>query len=61
MRGPTVPTKRDKPNGDRRAELIQRLVEATGVTEAEAADLIAVLGVNWSSLVREARLLKMRR
>ena len=56
-----MPTERDKPDGDGRAGLIQRLVEATGVTEAEAADLITVLGVSWSSLVREARLLKMRR
>ena len=54
-------TERDKPDDDGRPGLIQRLVQATGVTEAEAADLITVLGVSWSSLVREARLLKMRR
>ena len=54
-------TERDKRDGHGRAGLIQRLVHATGVTEAEAAGLITVLGVGWSSLVREARLLKMRR
>ena len=56
-----MPTEHNKPDGDVRAGPIQRLVEATGVTEAEAADLITVLGVSWSSLVREARLLKTRR
>ena len=38
-----------------------RLVNETGITEAEAADLVAILGGNWSSLIREARLLKPRR
>lgn len=38
-----------------------RLAKETGITEAEATDLVAILGMNWSSLVREARLLKPRR
>jgi hypothetical protein len=35
----------------------QRLVSETGITEQEAVELIGFLGLNWSSLVREARLL----
>ena len=34
-----------------------RLVDATGITEAQARDLISVLGNNWPSLIREANLL----
>ncbi|SFP87224.1 hypothetical protein SAMN03159463_05042 [Mesorhizobium sp. NFR06] len=38
--------------------VIQRLVRETGITEQQARDLVGVLGeTNWSSLVREARLL----
>jgi len=36
---------------------VQRLIAETGITEAQAIELIAFLGLNWSSLVREARLL----
>ena len=42
--------------------VILRLVEETGITEPEAREIVALLGVvNWSSLVREARLLKPKR
>jgi hypothetical protein len=41
--------------------LAQRLAKETGITESEAADLISVLGTNWSSLVREARVIRRRR
>jgi hypothetical protein len=37
---------------------VRRLVDETGITDIEALDLISVLGLNWSSLVREARILK---
>jgi hypothetical protein len=37
---------------------MERLVTETGISHAEATDLVAVLGMNWSSLVREATLLK---
>jgi hypothetical protein len=41
--------------------VIQRLVKDTGVTEQQARELVAMLGgSNWSSLVREARLLRER-
>ena len=37
----------------------RRLVQATGITEAQASELVALLGPhNWASLYREARILK---
>lgn len=51
----------DKTNDLSRAPTIQRLVQETGITEAEASGLLTVLGSDWSSLVREARLLKQKR
>jgi hypothetical protein len=38
--------------------LTKRLVEKTGITEAQARQLVETLGPNWSSLVREANILK---
>ena len=38
-------TERDKPEDEGPARLIQRLVEETGMTAAEAADLITPLGL----------------
>ncbi|WP_164482340.1 MULTISPECIES: hypothetical protein [unclassified Mesorhizobium] len=38
--------------------ILSRLMTETGITEAQARELIALLGLNWSSLLREARLLK---
>ena len=46
---------------DGRVALVQRLVRDTGITEQQSRELIAMLGLNWSSLVREARLLKAAR
>jgi len=40
------------------ASLIRRLVQEIGITEPQAIELVAVLGMNWSSLVREARILR---
>ncbi|WP_167434333.1 hypothetical protein [Mesorhizobium helmanticense] len=38
---------------------MRRLVSETGITEAQARELIGFLGpYNWSSLMREARMLK---
>ena len=48
----------DKPDGAGRTWLIQRLVKETGITEPEATSLVLILGANWSSLVREALILK---
>jgi hypothetical protein len=37
----------------------RRLAKETGITEAQAAELVSFLGPhNWSSLLREARVLK---
>jgi hypothetical protein len=42
--------------------VVRRLVRETGITEAQAREIVALLGVvNWPSLVREARLLKPKR
>jgi hypothetical protein len=38
--------------------LAERLVVETGITESQAQELVAFLGANWSSLVREAKLLE---
>ncbi|PWJ87993.1 hypothetical protein C8D77_11382 [Mesorhizobium loti] len=38
--------------------MARRLVDETGITEAQARELISFLGFNWASLVREARMLK---
>lgn len=38
---------------------VRRLVVATGITDAQAVELIGFLGPNnWSSLLREARILR---
>lgn len=39
-------------------ELVRRLVERTGITETQALELVALLGLNWASLMREAKVLK---
>jgi hypothetical protein len=52
----------EQPNSqDRLMSLAQRLAKETGITEPEAADLVIVLGTIWSSLVREARVIRRRR
>ena len=40
------------------APVVQRLVRETGITEPQARELVIFLGANWSSLVREARLIR---
>lgn len=51
----------DKTDDLSRAGTIQRLVKETGITEAEASDLLTLIGSDWSSLVREARLVRPKR
>jgi hypothetical protein len=34
-----------------------KLVRETGVTEAQAVELVMLLGTDWNSLVREAKVL----
>lgn len=38
--------------------LIKRLIAETGVSEVQARELVLMLGAEWSSLVREARMLR---
>ncbi|WP_292318190.1 hypothetical protein [Mesorhizobium sp.] len=38
--------------------LVQKLLEETGITEAQALQLISLLGSNWSSLIREAKVIR---
>lgn len=38
--------------------LVQKLLEETGITEAQALQLISLLGSNWSSLIREAKAIR---
>ena len=49
------------PSANAESEFIQRLVSEIGLSESEAIDLVRVLGTDWSSLVREARLLRSKR
>ena len=48
----------EKQNGAAFEGLIKRLAAETGVSEAQARELVLLLGVDWSSLVREARMLR---
>ncbi|WP_176480262.1 hypothetical protein [Mesorhizobium sp. WSM3859] len=39
-------------------ELVRRLVATTGTTETQALELVALLGLNWASLMRKAKVLQ---
>jgi hypothetical protein len=41
--------------------LVQRLVKEANITEEQARELIALLGYDWASLIREARFLTRKR
>ncbi|CDX37433.1 hypothetical protein MPLA_2000002 [Mesorhizobium sp. ORS 3359] len=41
--------------------VVRRLVQEIGITETQAWELVALLGPNWNSLVREAKLLLSNR
>ncbi|WP_164891556.1 MULTISPECIES: hypothetical protein [unclassified Mesorhizobium] len=41
--------------------LAHYLAEQTGISEPDARVLIELIGTNWNSLIREARVLKPRR
>ncbi|NUS20029.1 MAG: hypothetical protein HOQ25_09595 [Mesorhizobium sp.] len=40
--------------------LAKKLAKEVGITEAQARELIHMIGIDWTSLVREARFLKDR-
>lgn len=41
--------------------VVKRLMQEIGVTEAQAWELVSLLGSDWSSLLREAKLLMDKR
>ena len=43
---------------DPRAEFVRKLARETGISEAQVRDLISMVGYDFSSIVREARILK---
>ena len=45
---------RDNPTQD---DLVKRLVQETGISEAQARELVHLIGLDWSSLVRGAKLI----
>lgn len=45
-------------NSEYERRLAQRLCEETDLTEAQALELVSLLGANWSSLIREANTIK---
>ena len=45
-------------NGKALNVIVERLAKDTGITEKQALELILLLGLNWPSLVREAKLLR---
>lgn len=51
----------DKPTLSDNNFTLRRLINETGITNAQATELISLLGLNWSSLVREARILNQKR
>ena len=48
----------EKLNGAAFDGVVKRLAAETGISEAQARELVLLLGVDWSSLVREARMLR---
>ena len=41
--------------------IARRLADETGITYAQAKELVDLLGLNWPSLLREARMLNPKR
>ena len=48
----------EKLNGAAFDGVVKRLAAETGVSEAQARELVLLLGVDWSSLIREARIIR---
>lgn len=49
------------PSGAPDDSVVQRLVKEANITEEQARELIALLGSDWPSLMREARFLTRKR
>ncbi|WP_185970229.1 MULTISPECIES: hypothetical protein [unclassified Mesorhizobium] len=50
-----------EPTGDGESYFVRRLMDETGITEEQARVLIALLGYEWTSLLREANILAQKR
>ncbi len=56
------PNKLQSVDGPLDDPVIMRLIKETGITQEQAREIVSLLGtVNWSSLMREARLIKPKR
>ena len=53
-----VPDHPESPASAERRAMVDRLVREANITEAEATDLVRLLGTDWPSLIREANLLR---
>ncbi|MBZ9986468.1 hypothetical protein LB572_05080 [Mesorhizobium sp. BH1-1-5] len=47
----------DKDDNPTLDDVVKRLVQETGVSEAQALELVYLIGLDWGSLVREAKLI----
>jgi hypothetical protein len=48
----------EQQGGALKNEIVTRLIADTGISEMQARELVMMIGMNWPSLVREARLLR---
>ena len=49
----------EQQSGALKDDIIRRLIADTGISEMQARELVMLIGMDWSSLVREARLLRV--
>ena len=49
----------EQQGGSLKNEMVRRLIADTGISEMQARELVMLIGMDWSSLVREARLLRV--
>ena len=49
----------EQQGGALKNETIRRLIADAGISEMQARELVALIGMNWPSLVREARMLRV--
>lgn len=47
----------ERDNNPPSPDVVKRLMQETGIREAQARDLVRLIGLDWSSLVREAKLI----
>ncbi|MBZ9660801.1 hypothetical protein LB523_17255 [Mesorhizobium sp. ESP-6-4] len=45
---------------NQKTPLVQKLIRETGIAEAQAYELALLIGLNWNSLMREAKLIQAR-